>query len=63
MGGREKKSKAKKQHYHVYLIIDGDIIHYRAHNKFRCLKLPCKIFINNRNKISINIQNNQRMQL
>ena len=60
MGRREKKKKAKKQHYHVYLIIDGDIIHYRARNKFQCLKLSCKIFIfiNNRNKISINIQCN-----
>jgi|TARA_B110000259_G_C13846181_1_gene334813 hypothetical protein len=31
---RERKEKAKEEYYHVYLIIDGDIIHYWTHKLF-----------------------------
>jgi len=31
------REKAKNQHYHVYSIIVGDIIHYWTHKKFWCL--------------------------
>ena len=34
MRERERKEKAKEEYYHVYLIIDGDIIHYWTHKLF-----------------------------
>ena len=39
------REKSKEQHYHVYLIIDGDIIYYWAHKKLRCQSFLGMIFI------------------